>query len=52
MGLVVLLAPLAFAYSALVYLTHPISFAKAIAETLKEQFDDLFKDKTDISSFN
>lgn len=52
MGLVVFLAPLAFAYGAFVCLTHPLTFAKSIVETLKEQFDDLFKDKTDISSFN
>ena len=44
MGLVVFLAPLAFAYSAFEILSHPLSFAIAIVETLKEKFNNLFKD--------
>ncbi len=52
MGLVVFLAPLVFAYNAFLCLFYPVAVADEIIENLKEKINNLFKDKTDISSFN
>ena len=52
MGLVALFVPFTAVYYAILCLIYPDAVAEVIVEDLKEKFNNLFKDKTDINSFN
>ena len=52
MGLMLWIVPFMTVYYAFLCLIYPDVVAEVMVEDLKEKFNNLFKDKTDINSFN